>query len=679
MKKIGLFLMFLFLALFVIGCGEQTGEVIKITDLTIGEVAELEVDETFNVVLTYDKSAEVDFEWSSSDASIVKVENGKLTALKEGTVTITVKEKNSLIEKSVEVTVKAKEVEDGGDDNKDENEDKKDQITDEIKELFETYVSGLPKNTSEDLPLLDGYNVSFVFDSGVAADGKVTRSEENQSVTGKVVLTVGEAKIEKEYTVSITGTFLDDFAKEFIAQFGSKIDGKMNIEKSFDDYGGTYVRWESENPEIFDNKGNLYRPLHDTYITITYTIKTNEPKAEATYSSKILACGQELKYKNKLLEEWICKSIPENTILYPGDILPTECEELGAKITWLDKNGQAADLEKLATDPVLGDAVVLTVRAVYPDKDKYLDFVLDYRVWNKKFNNDSEKVDALVNSIGGKDIRAYAYKSRGYDYENNGYIYFFENVDSVINTEYMLDVTYKYIRTGIKHTSTEYVVVHDTAGGLPTHTAESFAQNQQQKNTNEANREYISWHFTVGTDGIYQSLPTDEVAYHAGDGSHVYGDIWSSGGYNDRIGGGNRNGIGIESCINNGTDYNDTIRILAKLVAELLLQYNLSTDRVKQHWHFSGKDCPAVIRHCNRWEEFLNLVKIEYFVKTELKDAEFTWTSSNLSLLSTEGKVLKFGENLEVPYKVSVKFNGETKEYSFVSKVIYEEEVYESL
>ena len=51
----------------------------------------------------------------------------------------------------------------------------------------------------------------------------------------------------------------------------------------------------------------------------------------------------------------------------------------------------------------------------------------------------------------------------------------------------------------------------------------------------------------------------------------------------------------------------------------------------------------------------------------------------NLSLLSAEGKVLKFGENLEVPYKVSVKFNGETKEYSFVSKVIYEEEVYESL
>ena len=62
-----------------------------------------------------------------------------------------------------------------------------------------------------------------------------------------------------------------------------------------------------------------------------------------------------------------------------------------------------------------------------------------------------------------------------------------------------------------------------------------------------------------------------------------------------------------------------------------------------------------------------------------MKDAEFTWTSSNLTLLSAEGKVLKFGENFEVPYKVAVKLNGETKEYSFVSKVVYEEEVYESL
>ena len=347
MKKIVLFFICFLLALFVIGCEEPAGEVIKISDLQIEEVADLEVDETYTIKLTYDKSAEVDFEWSSSDSTIISVSEGKVTALKEGTVTITVTEKNSQIKKTIEITVVAKP-DDGGEDKG--NEDEKDKISDEVKALFEEYVNSLPENTIEDLPLLEGYNVTFVFDSVIASDGKVTRSEESVSVTGKVVLTVGEEKIEKEYTVSVTGTFLDDFAKEFIAQFGNKIDGNLTIKKQFNDYGGTYVRWESGNTEVFDNKGNLHRPLHDTYVTITYTIKTKDPEAEATYTSKVLACGQELKYKNELLEEWICKSIPENMVLYPGDILPSECEELGAKITWLDQNGQVADLEKLVSE-----------------------------------------------------------------------------------------------------------------------------------------------------------------------------------------------------------------------------------------------------------------------------------------------------------------------------------------
>ena len=71
---------------------------------------------------------------------------------------------------------------------------------------------------------------------------------------------------------------------------------------------------------------------------------------------------------------------------------------------------------------------------------------------------------------------------------------------------------------GREMTSLEWIVVHDTAGGAPTHTAESFALNQVQANNNPTNT-YISWHFTVGTDGIFQSLPLDEVAYHAGDGT----------------------------------------------------------------------------------------------------------------------------------------------------------------
>ena len=62
MKKIVLFFICFLLALFVIGCEEPAEEVIKISDLQIEEVADLEVDVTYTIKLTYDKSAEVDFE-----------------------------------------------------------------------------------------------------------------------------------------------------------------------------------------------------------------------------------------------------------------------------------------------------------------------------------------------------------------------------------------------------------------------------------------------------------------------------------------------------------------------------------------------------------------------------------------------------------------------------------------
>ena len=169
---------------------------------------------------------------------------------------------------------------------------------------------------------------------------------------------------------------------------------------------------------------------------------------------------------------------------------------------------------------------------------------------------------------------------------------------------------------------------------------------------------------------IYQSLPLDEVAYHAGDGSHVYGDVYHNADYNktDCIGGGNRNGIGIESCVNAGADYNDTMRNMAKLVAELLIQYNLGFDRVKQHWHFSCKDCPNVIRTTGRWELFIYLVQLEYFVKTQLSDVTFEWSSIDSNIDNT-GHI--FVKSATVNYSVKVTYNGESKTYPLSTTFSY--------
>ena len=652
--KIIFALILLCIIFITIGCNnpdvpeEQTKDSF-ITSIAIEGAKEIEVGEKLTLKPIYDNSIEVSIVWSSSDNSIATVQDGVVTGVKGGTATITVTDNLSKLSKSVDIKVN----------------EKKETLD---KDLVDEFVSSLPKQTNENLPnKCQNVDVTYVFSSHISEKGVITRDEENFNASGKVVI----GDYSYDYDVVIVGEFIDDIAKEFIKQF-QNLNGNLEIKKRYDDYGGSVVTWSCDS-DIITNLGAYNRPFNNTYITIDYKVKTKDPEATAYYSTKVLAIGETTEVKNKAIEEWINTVYKENCVLYVDSVLPTYSDEYDTKIEWLDEDGKVVNLEKYADDPVLGKTAVFTVRLTYPNTSSPVTFTMDYRVWNKRYNSVEEKARDFVDAIYKENIRSYVYWSQGYDEVNMGYVPFYDPSDSVINTDYMCEYTYGYVCTGILKKSTEYITVHDTAGAAPTHTALQFAQGQLQKNTNKNNTEYISWHFTVGTDGIYQSLPLDEVAYHAGDGSREYGTIWYSSTYNkaDCIGGGNRNSVGIESCINHGTDYNDTMRILAKLVAELLLHYNLSVDRVKQHWHFSGKDCPGVIRHCKRWNEFLDLVRLEYFAKTELQGVTFEWTSLVPDILDNTGHVLKSdGNQFDISYKVKCTIGDTSFEKEYTSTIL---------
>lgn len=139
-----------------------------------------------------------------------------------------------------------------------------------------------------------------------------------------------------------------------------------------------------------------------------------------------------------------------------------------------------------------------------------------------------------------------------------------------------------------------YIVIHET-DNTGAH-ANARAHNQYlHKNCWE---EQKSWHYTVDDTEIWHHLPNDEVGYHAGDTS------WKEGG--------NQNGIGIELCVNEGGNFDQTMQNAAQLTAYLLRQYHLDIDAVKKHQDFSGKDCPSTIIQNNRWDEFLNMVQVAY-------------------------------------------------------------------
>ena len=62
--------------------------------------------------------------------------------------------------------------------------------------------------------------------------------------------------------------------------------------------------------------------------------------------------------------------------------------------------------------------------------------------------------------------------------------------------------------------SVEFIVVHDTGAASPTSTA--LANSKWCTNSTNSNS---SWHYTIGNDGVYQQLPDNIIAWHAGDGA----------------------------------------------------------------------------------------------------------------------------------------------------------------
>lgn len=136
----------------------------------------------------------------------------------------------------------------------------------------------------------------------------------------------------------------------------------------------------------------------------------------------------------------------------------------------------------------------------------------------------------------------------------------------------------------------EYIVIHETGNTGPNANAESHNAYLHKISKTEA----LSWHYTVDSGQIYKHLPDTEIGFHAGD--KLVKD------------GGNRNGIGIEMCVNPENDYEQTLLNTAALVRYLMKAYDIGLENVKKHEDFSGKICPESLIQSGRWEEFLKLI-----------------------------------------------------------------------
>lgn len=154
-------------------------------------------------------------------------------------------------------------------------------------------------------------------------------------------------------------------------------------------------------------------------------------------------------------------------------------------------------------------------------------------------------------------------------------------------------------RPGYKLT-VKKITVHNTAN--KSNGADAAAHATYFKSSNAAAIP-ASVHFVVDggrlngkkTSEIYQLLPLTENGWHCGDGTN---------------GPGNRTSVGVEICENKDGDMAVAEANAAWLVAKLLKDYKLKITDVKQHYDWSKKNCPNVLRgRKNGWANFLKEVE----------------------------------------------------------------------
>jgi len=134
-----------------------------------------------------------------------------------------------------------------------------------------------------------------------------------------------------------------------------------------------------------------------------------------------------------------------------------------------------------------------------------------------------------------------------------------------------------------------FITIHNTDNDG--HNANAAAHARYQKGA-DARARQVSWHFTVDDKAVFQSVPTNEVAFHAGSAQ------------------GNASSIGVEICMHPEMDVTVAYERAALLVAVIAKRAEIALPGgVVQHHHWSGKHCPRVLRDSpGGWQRFLDAV-----------------------------------------------------------------------
>lgn len=127
--------------------------------------------------------------------------------------------------------------------------------------------------------------------------------------------------------------------------------------------------------------------------------------------------------------------------------------------------------------------------------------------------------------------------------------------------------------------------IHSTAN------LKSTAQNE--RNNLQNNEGSASFHSVVDDKEVIRCIPFTHRAWHAGDGT--------------KSNGGNMTSLSIEIC--ESGDREKTLQNAIEVVAYDLKQLGWGVEKLRQHYDWTGKNCPRILRDTGRWNWFVESIK----------------------------------------------------------------------
>ena len=571
----------------------------------------------------------------------------------------------------------------------------------------------LPKSN----PDVKGTEISWTsYDiSSIDSDGNIVERDTRRilDIDFECKITYNKETIYIPFIFKLTTISLETACERFKSQLPTLIFDDRTFNSTYDKI--INVAWTSSNEEVFSNEGKYIKPLNDTEIIITFIASDSNNRVEDSKVIKVQ--GKTYLDLFAECEEWLMTDGLKDTYITDDITLPSKYEGK-VNLTWTSSNDKIIeDNGKIHKTYYEQYAVLRCKFEVEGHLGSYSTQVkiaaLDT---NGVSDNDIiQKIisDIAVDSIGKREFLVYGNINQKYnaiafcggtytEYElitpvqinrpgitktSTEYITVHDTANNSTSANAKMHAQYAYNGSGNSETSWHYsvdesciyhqipdeeVAYHagdgrrvfglvDTGIKATSILPQLYIKNgtyhilgQDTKLKPYNNQEGTTFDTKVYTTEDINSLGV--IVEIGANGNYFIGKTYYNTGYGLISNfGGNRNSIGIESCVNSGSDYGHTYRNLALLCANLCIENNLSTDRIRGHHYFSGKPCPNSILTTNLWADFLTLVAREKFVKEKLAAYKFNWSSLS-SNIDSEGYIsLSVKKGDEVKYKVEVK------------------------